>query len=95
MERDYALLAWSPLGGGRLGDDGPVAAALDERARAWGVSRAAATYSWIMAHPARPIPIVGSQQPFRIAEAADAFKVTWSRQHWYDVLVAARGEKLP
>ena len=34
-----------------------------------GVSRAAATYSWIMAHPARVIPIVGSQQTARIAEA--------------------------
>ena len=95
MERDLAVLAWSPLGGGRLGDDSTVAAALDERARAFGVSRAAVTYSWIMAHPARVIPIVGTQQPWRIAEAADAFKVSWTRQHWYDVLVAARGEKLP
>ena len=95
MKHDVAVLAWSPLGGGRLGDDSAVAAALDERARAFGVSRAAATYSWIMAHPARVIPIVGTQQAWRIAEAADAFKVSWTRQSWYDVLVAARGEKLP
>ena len=95
MKHDVAVLAWSPLGGGRLGDDSAVAAALDERARAFGVSRAAATYSWIMAHPARVIPIVGTQQAWRIAEAADAFKVSWTREAWYDVLVAARGEKLP
>ncbi|WP_425231044.1 aldo/keto reductase [Sphingomonas sp.] len=100
MERDYAVLAWSPLGGGRLGDPSTprgtaVAEALDAAARAHGVSRAAAAYSWIMAHPARVIPIVGTQQPWRIAEAADAFKVTWTRQAWYEVLVAARGEKLP
>ena len=95
IKHDVAVLAWSPLGGGRLGDDTAVAAALDERARACGVSRAAATYSWIMAHPARPIPIVGTQQAWRIAEAADAFKVSWTRRQWYDVLVAARGEKLP
>ena len=100
MKRDVAVLAWSPLGGGRLGDPGSergvaVAEALDKRARAAGVSRAAATYSWIMAHPARPIPIVGTQQAWRIAEVADAFKVGWTRAHWYEVLVAARGEKLP
>lgn len=100
MQHDLAVLAWSPLGGGRIGaPNAPraqaVADALDHRARACGVSRAAATYSWIMAHPARPIPIIGTQQPWRIAEAADAFKVSWSRRQWYDVLVAARGEKLP
>ena len=71
------------------------ALAISERHARYGVSRAAATYSWIMAHPARIIPIVGTQNTARIAELADAFKVSWSRQDWYDVLVAARGERLP
>ncbi|WP_294191890.1 aldo/keto reductase [uncultured Sphingomonas sp.] len=100
MEMDLAVLAWSPLGGGRIGTPGnareqAVADALDTVATRFGVSRAAATYSWIMAHPARIIPIVGTQNIARIAELADAFKVSWSRQDWYDVLVAARGERLP
>jgi predicted oxidoreductase len=100
MEMDLAVLAWSPLGGGRIGTPGSpreqaVADALEVVATRFGVSRAAATYSWIMAHPARIIPIVGTQNTARIAELADAFKVSWSRQAWYDVLVAARGERLP
>lgn len=100
MERDYAVLAWSPLGGGRLAAptnprEQAVAAALDAVAAEHGVGRAATTYSWIMAHPMRAIPIVGTQNPSRLADLADAFKVTWTRQAWYDVLVAARGEKLP
>lgn len=100
MERGIAVLAWSPLGGGRIGapvDERStrVAAALDVAAAAYGVSRAAVTYSWIMAHPARPIPIVGTQKVERVAELADAFKVAWTRRAWYDVLIAARGEKLP
>jgi predicted oxidoreductase len=93
-------LAWSPLGGGRLANpeserDKAVAAELDRVAGAQGVSRTVAAYSWLMAHPAGIIPIVGSQQPDRIAEAADAYKVRWSRQDWYAVLVAARGQRLP
>ena len=100
MERDVATLAWSPLGGGRVGAPADersmrVAAALDTIAQAHDVSRAATAYSWIMAHPARPIPIVGTQKIERVAELADAFKVSWTRQAWYDVLVASRGEKLP
>ena len=100
QELGFAIMAWSPLGGGRLGEPSgmwqqSVAASLDEVAVKHGVSRAAAAYAWIMAHPAHPIPIVGSQVPVRIAEAADAFRVEWTRADWYAVLIAARGEKLP
>lgn len=89
-------LAWSPLGGGRLAEpetarDKAVAAALD----AVGVGRTVAAYSWLMVHPAGIIPIVGSQNPARIAEAATALSVRWTRTQWYAVLVAARGERLP
>jgi aryl-alcohol dehydrogenase-like predicted oxidoreductase len=100
MADDLAVLAWSPLGQGRIAApvaerELAVAEALQKVATAFEVSRAAAAYSWIMAHPARPIPIIGSQQPARIAEAADAFKVSWTRAAWYEVLVSARGVPLP
>lgn len=97
---DMAVMAWSPLGGGRLAKpvderSTVVAALLEEVADAYDVSITAAAYSWIMAHPARPIPIVGSQKAERIAEAADALKVRWSRTEWYAVFVASKGEPLP
>lgn len=96
MESGMAVLAWSPLGGGRLaGGSDAVSALLDAKAQQDGVSRTAAAYAWLMAHPAGAIPIVGSQSPARIAEAADAFKVRWTRTQWYDVLQASTGEKLP
>jgi predicted oxidoreductase len=93
-------LAWSPLGGGRLvspesARDKAVASELDRVALAQGVSRSVAAYSWLMAHPAGIIPIIGSQQANRIAEGANAFKVKWTRTDWYAVLVAARGVPLP
>jgi predicted oxidoreductase len=93
-------LAWSPLGGGRLAApetarDKAVAAALDAVAGAQGVSRTVAAYSWLMAHPAGIIPIIGSQNPERIAEGSQALKVRWTRTDWYAVLVAARGVPLP
>lgn len=93
-------LAWSPLGGGRLAApetarDKAVAAALDVVAEAQGVSRTVAAYSWLMAHPAGIIPIIGSQNAARIAEGAKALTVRWTRTEWYAVLVAARGVPLP
>ena len=100
MMLGLTVLAWSPLGGGRLGQprsprEKQVAEALDAVARAQDVSRAVAAYSWLMAHPAGMVPIIGSQQAGRIAEGAAALRVRWSREDWYDVLVASRGEKLP
>ncbi|MDE2410279.1 MAG: aldo/keto reductase [Sphingomonadales bacterium] len=93
-------LAWSPLGGGGLLTPAvprtvAIAAALDGVAEAQGVSRSVAAYSWLMAHPAGIVPIIGSQQAGRIEEGMKALQVRWTRQEWYAVLVAARGEPLP
>lgn len=96
MAREMAVLAWSPLAGGRLANaDLPVGRLLQARAEACGVDIVAAALSWIMAHPARPIPIVGSQSPERILAVRDALKVEWPRREWYAVLEAARGERMP
>lgn len=100
MAEGMGFLAWSPLGGGRLGDPADergraVAALLDTKATEYGVSRAAATYSWVMAHPARPIPIVGTQNVERIKEIPQAFAPRWTRAEWYAVLQTSMGEKLP
>lgn len=109
MEAGHAFLAWSPLAQGRIGSGDPRPGRvrpLDARAQAvrdtlarhgaeFGVDATAAAYAWIMAHPARPMPIVGTQNPERIRASADAFKVRWTRQQWYQVLIASRGEPLP
>ena len=100
-----AVLAWSPLAQGRLAavpEEGggqsrtaAVIAALDTIAARAGVSRSAVAYAWVMAHPAQPVPLIGSQNPARIREAAQAFAVQLTREEWYRVLVAARGQPLP
>jgi len=100
MAQGMAFLAWSPLGGGRLGNPADerswaIAGLLDAKAADYGVSRAAATYSWVMAHPARPIPIVGTQNVERIRDIPQAFAPRWTRAEWYAVLQLAMGEKLP
>lgn len=100
MQLGLTPMAWSPLGGGRLAApesdrEKAVVAALDAVAEAQGVSRTVAAYAWLMANPAGIVPIIGSQQAPRIAEAAAALKVRWTRTAWYGVLVVARGERLP
>ena len=100
MVHGLTVLAWSPLGGGRLANPQDertkaVAGLLDVKANEVGVDRAAVALSWIMAHPSQPIPIVGTQNPARIGTIPDAYKPQWSRTEWYAVLEASLGVKLP
>ena len=100
---DILPLSWSPLGGGWLGDggttDGPKRQAvldlLDKIAGERGVSRTAVALAWLLKHPAKIVPIVGSANPDRIRDAVTADAVDLDREDWYRLLVAARGESLP
>ncbi|PXA94105.1 aldo/keto reductase [Nostoc sp. 3335mG] len=96
MAQDMAVLAWSPLGGGRLSDGAhPAGALLAEHGARFDVDAATAALSWAMAHPARIIPIIGSQNPDRIRAAAGALRVEWTPAEWYAVLQAGMGASLP
>ena len=92
-------LAWSPLGGGSLatGDGQPPALveAMDRLAEREGVSRAVIAVAFVLAHPSRPVAVVGSQQPERLAELAGAASVTLGRADVYELIQAAEGRPLP
>ncbi len=101
-------MAWSPLAGGLIGAGAKrllpsqqnyqvqkVNEVLDEIARARGVSRTVVAFAWLMKHPSKIMPVVGSTRPERIREAAQADQVELTREEWYRLLLAARGEPLP
>lgn len=100
-------LAWSPMTGGLLGTGAPAPVddpfvgrikdlqhTLDTIARERSTTRAIIALAWLMKHPAKIVPIVGSTKPERIHEAALADNLELSRDEWYRLLFAARGEKL-
>jgi predicted oxidoreductase len=92
-------LAWSPLAGGRLATgDGvrpELVDVLDRLAEREGVTRAAVAIAFVLAHPSRPVAIVGTQQPARLAELAVAATVHLDRRDVYDLIVASDGVPLP
>lgn len=101
-------LAWSPLAGGLLADGAkallpwqegyrtkPILAALETVARARGTSRTAVALAWLLKHPANIVPIVGSANPANIRQAVQADQFDLTRDEWYRLLEAARGERLP
>jgi predicted oxidoreductase len=97
------VMAWSPLGGGRLhaqaGDSGTAAARLAPKlealARAAGTDTTAVAMSWLMHHPVGVLPVMGSNQLERIARFADAALVPMDRQTWYELYELANGHEVP
>ena len=94
-------LAWSPLAKGRLigdadnSEDARLFAELDTVATRHGVSRSAIALAWLLKHPSRMVPIIGTVNPAHIKDALSADQVALSREEWYALLIAARGTKLP
>ncbi len=95
--RGLLAMAWSPLGGGELmrQEDTSLRRALDAVAAPLGVDAAAVALAWLLAHPARIQPIVGSNKLDRIARFGDAFRVPIDRQTWFELYTAALGRKVP
>jgi predicted oxidoreductase len=93
------VMAWSPLGGGRL--FGQAAAALRLRpalqriAAEQGVDETAVAIAWLLHHPARIIPVLGTNDMQRIARMQDALRVTLDRQTWFELYSLANGVEVP
>ena len=101
-EKQGALpMAWSPLAGGRLFDPSQSAAPrLAAAAKAMASRYNNATleqlaYAWIMAHPSRPLPVIGTNKLERIQSAAKADEIVLEREDWYALWEAAHGHKIP
>jgi predicted oxidoreductase len=108
LERSLTPMAWSPLGAGLLGDGAKrllpaqqgyrtddIVKVLDEIAKARGASRTVIAFAWLLKHPSRIMPIVGTTNPDRIREAVRATEFELTREEWYRLFIAARGEPLP
>lgn len=97
------VMAWSPLGGGRLhaqaGTPGTAAARLAPKlealARAAGTDTTAVAMAWLMHHPVGVVPVMGSNQLDRIARFGEAARVPMDRQTWYELYELANGHEVP
>jgi predicted oxidoreductase len=109
IELSITPLAWGPVNAGWLSKDvhtlDPNDQKLEHKKRVMdvigrtaaevGVSRTVIALAWLMKHPSKIIPIVGSNNPDNIRDAVKADDVELTRDQWYRILLASRGEPLP
>ncbi|QBK30350.1 aldo/keto reductase [Roseitalea porphyridii] len=94
------LMAWSPLGGGELFMPGSevgkrIMPRLTELGQDQGVAAEAVALAWLLAHPARIMPVVGTNSMGRIRHISDALNVELDRETWFELWALSEGAEVP
>lgn len=96
QDRKIATMAWSPLGGGSLmTKGGHLAEAMEKIANDQGVDMAAVAVAWLLAHPAKILPVLGTNNLQRIASISEAGRVIIDRETWFELYTHAIGQEVP
>ena len=97
------LQAWSPLAQGILTgklDDQPekvkeTALLVRKYAELHEATAEAVLLAWLLKHPAKIQPVLGTSRPDRLRACAKAVSVSLSREERYTLFAAARGAPMP
>jgi predicted oxidoreductase len=99
--KDITIQAWSPFQYGFFegvfldNDKFPgLNKKIDELVKLKGVPNTAIAIAWILRHPAKIQPILGTMNPGRLKDICKASDIKLSRPEWYEIYRAA-GNKLP
>jgi predicted oxidoreductase len=94
-------MAWSPLGGGRLfRDKSDRAEHLRETLGRigrdlGGASAEQVAIAWILKHPVRFVPVLGTGSPQRIQRAVEATAIELSSDQWFEIRRDSLGQDVP
>ncbi|MDB2662337.1 aldo/keto reductase [Paracoccaceae bacterium] len=90
------MMAWSPLAGGALfsGDHPDVMSVLSNVASQNNVDETAVAIAWLLAHPSRILPVLGTNSLERIKGMSAALDVKMDRQTWYEIYTASLGREV-
>ncbi len=101
---NITLQAWGPLAQGQLTGRASAKTAphiakaselVAQMAKDKGVSAEAILTAWVLRHPARIQAVIGTTNTARISAACRGDGVELSRDEWYKLFVAGRGENMP
>jgi predicted oxidoreductase len=97
QERKVAPMAWSPLGGGSIfsQENKVLMNALKAIGEVSGVDETAVAVAWLLAHPAKIMPVMGTNSLARIGKISDALKVKMDRETWFELYSIALGSEVP
>ncbi|WPB80751.1 aldo/keto reductase [Archangium violaceum] len=96
-----APMAWSPLGGGNLFTaQGERERRVREALVSVGAEHGhdnpgAVAIAWLMNHPARPVPVLGTSRVQRLRDLVSGVSLALTRQQWFSIWQASAGHPVP
>lgn len=98
----WAPMAYGYLSGRKLDNKNfdkahvqEAAGVVQEIASAHSVSQEAIVIAWLLRHPAKIQPVIGTHDPQRLKACDEALSVQLTREDWYRLYTAGRGRPLP
>ena len=98
MTNKIMPMAWSPLGGIFKNDNSKnqrIHLLLDELAIKYKASKDQLLLSWILKHPSKIYPVIGTVKKERIKASFESQKIELSEVDWFRMLEESLGHKLP
>ena len=97
QKQNLPTMAWSPLGGGSLfaTPASAVAQKMQEIATRLDTDVATLAYAWLLAHPAKIVPVIGTNAIARIEALRQVNQVQLDRETWFEIYQAALGQEVP
>lgn len=104
LERGISPQAWCPIGGVGYAAWGKHASPaqwrlveieLDRQAAVYGTDRVGINLAWLLRHPSRMVPLIGSTTADRVVAATKALAIPYTREDWYRLYTARRGQRMP
>ena len=90
-------MAWSPLAGGALfaPENASIHVSLEAIAARYDSDVTSLVIAWLMAHPARIMPVMGTNSLDRIARFGAATQIGLDRETWYEIYTIVLGDEVP
>jgi len=96
QQHGISPMAWSPLGGGSLlsQSSSQLRSKMTEIAAETGTDAASVAVAWLLRHPAKIMPVMGTNTLSRIEKFSDALAVDMPRTRWYELYTLALGHEV-
>lgn len=91
-------MAWSPLGSYFRNEgeqQGRIREVLERFTGKYNATELQLLLAWLLKHPARICPVVGTTDTSRLKESADALDIDLELEDWFELTTAAKGHKVP
>ncbi len=100
LKHNIRPMIWSPLAGGKIfgenldGQAKEVQEVAQKLANKYDCGLDQILLAWLLQHPAKLHPVVGTAKVSRLKKAVEAMEIQMTNQEWFELLEAARGHEV-